>query len=123
MAVIKKFNFMAAGKPLMHIDLFGGSFDLYAPTKGLIEAFLEQHDKLIAVLERIAANPDNIPEDADVTVMDLYNIAAELISCNTDGVKVTGNDLLEKYEVSGEALIVFFHEYSDFIVTIRNQKN
>lgn len=114
---------MAAGQPLMHIDLFGASLDLYPPTKGQVEKFIAANDTLIAALEKIAQNPDAENADSVVTVRDMYDMAAEFISMNTDSVKVTGDELLTKYGVNGEMLLAFYCEYSNFISTVRNQKN
>ena len=114
---------MAAGQPLMHIDLFGASLDLYPPTKGQVERFIAANDTLIAALEKIARDPDAENDDSVVSVRDMYDMAAELMSMNTDSVTVTGEELLTKYGVNGEMLLAFYYEYSDFIFTVRNQKN
>ena len=53
----------------------------------------------------------------------VYEMAARLINCNRDGIKVTGKELREKYGMDIELAVVFFEAYTDFINTIANEKN
>lgn len=53
-----------------------------------------------------------------------YDLAAELISCNLDGLTVTADELKDKYRLTWDTdLIVFFSAYLDFIHEIKNAKN
>lgn len=60
-------------------------------------------------------------EQADAATV--YEMAARLINCNRDGIKVTGKELREKYGMDLELVVVFFEAYTDFINTIANEKN
>lgn len=53
----------------------------------------------------------------------VFEMAARLINCNRDGIKVTGKELREKYGMDLELAVVFFEAYTDFINTISNEKN
>ena len=53
----------------------------------------------------------------------IYDLAARLISCNREGIKITGVELLEKYRMDLESAVVFFSAYMDYIAGVTNQKN
>lgn len=54
-----------------------------------------------------------------------YELAAKLISCNTEGVTVTADDLRDedKYNIAPAALAVYLAAYMDFINEFHNAKN
>lgn len=54
---------------------------------------------------------------------ELYDIAARLISCNRDLLRITADELKTKYDMAKEDLIIFFGAYVDFITGIKNEKN
>ena len=60
-------------------------------------------------------------EQADAA--DVYDMAARLINCNRDGIKITGEELRGKYGMDEELLILFFEAYTDFINEITSLKN
>lgn len=53
----------------------------------------------------------------------VYNLAAKLINCNHDGIKVTGEELAVKYRMSLQAMKLFFERYLDFLSEITEAKN
>lgn len=53
----------------------------------------------------------------------LYTLTAEVISCNLDDVKVTAEELRDKYGVKFVHLIFIFKDYLDFIKGINEAKN
>lgn len=53
----------------------------------------------------------------------VFDLAARLISCNRDGLTVTGQELIDKYDLDEEDLTVFFSEYLDFIEGLAGAKN
>ena len=53
----------------------------------------------------------------------IYDLAAQLISCNLDYFTVTGKELREKYRMNLYTLIAFFSAYMGFITELGNQKN
>ena len=56
-------------------------------------------------------------------VHSIYDLAARLISCNREGITITGEKLLGKYRMTLESAVVFFSAYMDYITDITNQKN
>lgn len=62
--------------------------------------------------------------DRDAVGM-IYELAADLISCNTDFFTVTAEDLRDrsKYRMDLESLLIFFSAYMDFINEVAGQKN
>lgn len=53
----------------------------------------------------------------------LYDLAARLMSCNRNMLKITPEDLRKVYHLDAEDLVGFFHNYVDFIKGIENAKN
>ena len=53
----------------------------------------------------------------------LFDLAARLMSCNRDMLKITPEQLRKVYHLDAEDLAVFFKEYVDFIKGIENAKN
>ena len=53
----------------------------------------------------------------------LYELAAELISCNADYITVTPEDLRDTYHVTFGDLVVIFAAYLDFVKEFNNAKN
>lgn len=57
------------------------------------------------------------------TKMAVYDLAAKLINCNTDGFQTNATELATKYHMSVETLAVFYDSYVEFIDQIQNEKN
>ncbi len=53
----------------------------------------------------------------------LYDLAARLMSCNRNLLKITAEDLRKTYHLDTEDLVEFFHGYADFIQKIEHAKN
>jgi hypothetical protein len=53
----------------------------------------------------------------------LWDLAARLMSCNRNWLKITPADLRKKYKLVEEDLVVFFQEYVSFLNGIENAKN
>lgn len=81
----------------------------------------------VELTERLEANQDNIVavfERGDRESLDsVWSLAADLISCNREHIKVTAEELKGRYGVSYEMLMAFFVAYTDFIDEIENAKN
>ena len=77
--------------------------------------------------ERLEANQDTIIavfERGDrESVGALWSLAADLISCNREHLKVTAEELKGKYGVSYEMLMAFYIAYTDFVNEIESAKN
>lgn len=53
----------------------------------------------------------------------LYDLAARLMSCNRDMLKLTAEDLRKTYDIDTEDLVNFYQGYVDFIRGIETAKN
>lgn len=53
----------------------------------------------------------------------IYDLAARLMSCNRNFVKITPEELRTTYRLDEEDLVVFFKYYTDFITNIEHAKN
>lgn len=83
------------------------------PTEGLIEQLRAAVGELRTIMEtRDAGMIDN-----------LYALIAKIISCNTDYMQVTADDLKSKYRLTLGDLVVFMNAYLDFINKIAQAKN
>lgn len=82
------------------------------PTEGMVQE-----------LQNLSTELDNIRKGDRTGVALIYDLAARLISCNRDFLKVTAEELRTKYNMDLESMIVFFSAYLDFINGIMNAKN
>lgn len=53
----------------------------------------------------------------------MYDLAAELISINREGVKINGEELRNVYNIDLGDLLVFFGAYLDYLKEIKSSKN
>lgn len=81
----------------------------------------------VKLIERLEANVGELQDLAvnksPETIKACYDLAGELISCNTEGKPVTGDDLRDKYNVNLLGLVTFYSVYLDFIREIKTVKN
>lgn len=112
MAKILDFN--ALERPTLEItmkDTDRTKIRVTTPTERLYERLLVASAELAHVKDAAA-------------IRATYDLAAELISCNLDGLIVTADELKDKYRLTWDTdLIVFFSAYLDFIHEIKNAKN
>lgn len=99
--------------PLVMADEAKTKIDVIAPTEGLVEELQSIAPDMVKVLV----------SDDETAVPVIYDLAARLISCNKQGLKVTAEDLRDKYKLNLEALIFFYSAYMDFMDEITNAKN
>lgn len=83
------------------------------PTEGLVEELAALAPQLEKVLQA---------KDAD-SIAAIYDLAARLINCNRDCIKVTPEELRGKFRMNFESLVIFFGAYVDFINEITQAKN
>lgn len=79
-----------------------------------------------SMIQELQAMQSELPklETGDLDAVGLiYDLAARLMSCNRDFIKVTPEDLRGKYRVDLESLILFYSAYLDFINALTNEKN
>lgn len=62
-------------------------------------------------------------QDSAATVQYVFDFAAQLMSCNREGLSITADDLRQKYGLKFDDLILFFSLYTDFVAEIANAKN
>lgn len=86
---------------------------LSTPTEGLIEEMQQLSPDML----------DIISSGSREGVEMIYDLAARLISCNRDFIKVTAKELTDKYNMDLESAILFFSAYMDFITEITKEKN
>ena len=86
---------------------------LVCPTERLIE-------RLEAGMKEMT---DIMKKNDSSSVRACYELAADLFSCNDDGLQITAEDLRDKYRLGFEHLVVFFSAYVDFIDEIKKAKN
>lgn len=81
-------------------------------------------EALVAELEAFTPEMLTVLRTGDKEgVHSIYDLAARLISCNREGIRITGEELLGKYRMTLESAVVFFSAYMDYITGITNQKN
>lgn len=83
------------------------------PTEALVEELQHVASKLSAAVKG----------KSEASTESIYDLAARLISCNLDDLKVTKEDLRDKYRMNLENLLIFFGAYIDFINEITHEKN
>lgn len=82
------------------------------------------NEKLIRKLMAYAPKLEAIAYSHNGDVIgELYELAAQLISCNRTFTEVTADELINVYNVDLEALILFYGAYIDFIAELTQRKN
>lgn len=81
-------------------------------------------EALIEELQRVAPKLDAaLKNKNEASIESVYDLAARLMSCNRDDVKITKEELRDKYRMNLENLLIFFGAYIDFINEITHEKN
>lgn len=111
---MKSFDFNALTQPTLETKLGDLVLHITTPAERLIEQLAASADDLTALAENGKA-----VEQARVS----YQFIAEIMSCNTEGITITADDLRDKYKVGTYALTAFVVCYMDFINEIHNAKN
>ena len=115
MATTKVLDLNSAQRPTLELTMMDEDRTLLrvkTPPENMIQELQNMKDDL-AKLET---------GDRDAVAM-IYDLAARLLSCNRDFIKVTVKDLRGKYRVDLEALLLIYSAYLDFINALRNEKN
>lgn len=81
----------------------------------------------VGLLERLIAATPELQEVAKTkdgkTISAVYELIAEVMSCNEDGFTFTGEELRKKYRISLLDLFTFVAGYMDFVKEMQNAKN
>lgn len=106
-------NFAQPTLPINMNDVEETLFTVVAPTVELVERLEANQDEIKAVFEK--GDRKSLEE--------LWKLAADLISCNREGIKVTVEDLKGKYRMNYEMLYAFITAYPEFLDEIESAKN
>ena len=112
----KTFDFNSYDKPELEITLKDEEHTkvvMYAPTLELIERLQTTASEI----------KDVVKEGNEAGVNAMYDLMADLVSCNVSGITVTGEELRGKYKMEFVDVIVFYSLYMDFIDEIKSAKN
>lgn len=81
----------------------------------------------VALVERLEANQGEITSTFQKGTREsldaIWDLAASLINCNREGIKVTVEDLKGRYGMSYTMLFAFLTAYGEFIAEIEAAKN
>jgi hypothetical protein len=80
-------------------------------------------EELVQELEALVPELDKLKKGDYAAVNETYEVAAKLINCNLDGIRVTSRDLRTTYRMNLLSAINFFSAYFDCIEALANQKN
>ena len=81
------------------------------------------NEALINELERLSPALKSLGTGDQRSVSFAYDLAARLISCNFDGLKVTGEQLQTTYNMHLVATLNFFSGYMAAVQELINEKN
>ena len=106
----------ALDQPILELKLRDTNrtvFRLTTPTTKLAERFGAAKSEL----SEIAKSRD------EEKIKKLFDLTAELMSCNADYITVTAEELRDKYRLTFADLVVVFAAYLDFIKEFNEAKN
>ena len=106
----------ALDQPILEVKLRDENktiFRLTTPTTKLVDKFVSAK-----------AEMSDIAQSRDVDkIKKLFDLTAELISCNAEYITVTAEELRDKYRLTFGDIVVIFAAYLDFIKDFNNAKN
>ncbi len=106
----------ALDQPILEIKLRDDNrtvFRVTTPTTKLVEQFVAAKAEIGAVAKTQDVNK----------IKKLFELTAELLSCNADYITVTAEELRDKYRLNFGDLVVIFAAYLDFIKEFNDAKN
>lgn len=109
-------DFRALQKPCIEITLLDDDntvLHVETPTHGVLMRLQSMRK------EAISLKGKNDPD----TLAKMYDLLAELMSFNREGIKLTGTELREKYRLEQYHLLAFEMTYLDFINEVKSAKN
>lgn len=116
-----KLDFRTLTMPTLELDMVDEEnthITVTTPTEELVEELEKMREQVGTIFAE--DNPDAV--DA------CYDLAGRVISCNRQGITVSGDDLKTKYWPADKRhnqlhLLAFFKAYIDFIEEIEHEKN
>ena len=112
----KVLDLNALDQPILEIKLRDDkhtAFKLTTPTTKLVEKFTSAKEELSSIAQ--SRNEDKIKK--------LYELTAELISCNLDYVTVTAEELKDVYNLTFGDVVTIFAAYLEFLNEFKIAKN
>lgn len=112
----KALNFRSFSQPTLPLtmnDPEGTAITVIAPSVELVERLEANEAEILAAFEG---------RDSEA-VEALWRFAADLISCNREGITVTAADLKGRYAISYDMLLAFYTAFGEFIDEIKAAKN
>ena len=112
----RELNFNSLERPHLKLTMRDAAHTVLrvtTPTEELVEKLTACADELQTVLAK---------RDADATRA-AWELLADLLSYNMEGVKVTADDLCGKYGLYLDDAIILMTAYLDFITELTNAKN
>ena len=112
----KSLNFRSFAQPTLQLTMNDSDetkFTLTAPSVELIERLEANQDALLATFQK--GDRESLEE--------IWNLAADLISCNREGRHVTAEDLKGRFGMNYTMLFAFLQAYGEFISEIESAKN
>lgn len=112
----KVLNFNTVERPTLELIMQDDAQTLIqvgTPTEGLVEELSAMAPQLDKVLQA---------QDAE-SIKAIYDLAARLINCNRNFVKVTAEELRDRYRMNFESLVLFYGAYIEFLDDIMKAKN
>ena len=109
-------NFNRYRPPIMEVELLDKNrtiIHITPPTVDLQEELRASQNDLSALL----TGGDEEKRKA------LFDLAARLMSCNRNWLKITPEQLQKKYNIDVEDLVIFYEQYTEFITRIEHAKN
>lgn len=112
----RKIDFNSIIKPTIELTLRDEAHTVVhvtTPTEGLFEKLLANQDAMKEAVNGGTAE----------AIKAIFELTADLINCNLDGIRVTAEELRDKYGLKLYDVLLFFQVYMDFIEEIKHAKN
>ena len=112
----RKLDFNSIVKPVLEITMRDAAHTVIrvtTPNEGLIEKLTANSDQL-----NVAVNTGTAE-----SIEAVFTLMADFVNCNLDGIKVTAEELRDKYALTLYDVTLFYNAYREFIEEIRNAKN
>lgn len=81
----------------------------------------------VATIERIQNILSDVQEMKDKDIMKcinmMYDLTADLLSCNREGITLTAESLKTKYRIDTDDMLVIFNAYLEFVSEVKSAKN
>ena len=112
----KTLDLNALDQPILEVKLRDDNrtiFRLTVPTVKQYERFISVKNEMIEIAKN--QKPEQIKK--------IFELTAELMSCNADYISVTAEELRDKYRLRFGDIVVIFAAYLDFTKEFNNAKN